>query len=268
MATRSILATATLVFASLTILPKLFGEQAVSGPARADATASVGIRTDRLTPRQLQTWRSIEQIIQAVDRTGRPLHPRLFSLWQWARTSGHAIYIELIDEKNPQTYHAGYLSVLEPNGKDTSKIAVIQLWCSIIEKASVQKEVRRPDGFIPFDGLGKFERYAQVFGHELVHAQLQLEDSTYDGLCMELDKERTAFLSFRRQNPRSGSYSQSSKNQLRRILSLTEQIEKPAQTAEVEIWQELLEGQTIRAATSSKRTPVLIVRNRRTPGTD
>ncbi len=248
MATRSILARATLVFASLTMVPELFGQQAVSGPARVDATASDGIRTDRLTPRQLQTWRAIERIVQAVDRTRRPLHPRLFSLWQWALTSGHVIYVELIDEKNPQTYHAGFLTVQEPVAKDSARIAVIQLWCSIIEKASVQTEVRRPDGFIPFEGLGKFERYAQVLGHELAHAQLQLKDSSYDGLCRELEKERTAFLASRRQDSSGGSYDQSSKEQLRRILSLTERIEKPAQTVEVEIWRELLGGQTIRAA--------------------
>ncbi len=245
MAPRSILATATLVFASLTMIPELFGQQAVSGPARADATASDGIRTDRLTPRQLQTWRSIEQIVRAVDRTGRPLHPRLFSLWQWARTSGHAIYIELIDEKNPQTYHAGFLTVQEPNGKDESRIAVIQLWCTIIEKASVQKEVRRADGFIPFEGLGKFERYAQVLGHELVHAELQLKDAAYDRLCREQDRETAEFLASRQQNPKGKAYDPSSKERLSRILSLTEQIEKPAQTAEVEIWRELLNGQNM-----------------------
>ncbi len=249
MATRSILATATLVFASLTMIPELFGQQAVSGPARVGATASDGIRTDRLTPRQLQTWRSIEQIVRAVDRTGRPLHPRLFSLWQWAGTSGHVIYIELIDKKNPQTYHAGFLAVQEPIAKDSARIAVIQLWCTIIEKASVQKEVRRADGFIPFEGLGKSERYAQVLGHELVHAELQLEDPSYDGLCRELEKERTAFLKSRQQSLKGGTYDESSKERLSRILSLTGQIEKPAQTAEVEIWRELLDGQTKKAGT-------------------
>ena len=67
---------------------------------RAD---SAGICTDRLTPKQRRVWGSIEQIIQAVDRTGRPLHPKLFSLWQWAQTSAHTIYIEVLDEKHTTT---------------------------------------------------------------------------------------------------------------------------------------------------------------------
>ncbi len=248
MATRSILATATLALANLTMIPAGFGQEAQIGAKKDGATASDGIRTDRLTPRQLKIWRSVERIVQAVDGSGRPLHPRLFGLWRWAQTSGHAIYIELIDEKNPQTYHAGFLTVQESSGKDVPRIAVIQLWCSIIEKASQQKEVRRPDGFIPFEGLGKFERYAQVLGHELVHAELQLKDPAYHRLCREQESERIAFLASRHQNPKADSYDQSSRERLARILSLTEQIEQPAQRAEVEIWRELLEGQEVRAA--------------------
>ena len=115
MANRSKLATATMALALMPMIPSLFGNEVESGATRDDAPASDGIRTDRLTPRQLQTWRSIEQIVQAVDRTGRPLHPRLHSLRQWARTSQTPIYIEILDEKNPQTYHAGLLTVQEPS---------------------------------------------------------------------------------------------------------------------------------------------------------
>ncbi len=85
MATRSILATATLTLATLTMIPEAFGQEVQIGAKREGATASDGIRTDRLTPRQLQTWRSIERIVQAVDGSGRPLHPKLFSLWQWPK---------------------------------------------------------------------------------------------------------------------------------------------------------------------------------------
>jgi hypothetical protein len=101
MAIRSNLAAAILALTSMTMIPNTFGQQAISDATGADSTASDGIRTDRLSPKQLQTWRSIEQVIQAVDRTGRPLHPRLFSLWRWAQTSGHPIIVELLDEKNP-----------------------------------------------------------------------------------------------------------------------------------------------------------------------
>ncbi len=78
MATRSILAKVTLALATLTMIPGGFGREVQSHAKKDGATASDGIRTDRLTPTQLQTWRSIERIVQATDRTGRPLHPRLF----------------------------------------------------------------------------------------------------------------------------------------------------------------------------------------------
>ncbi len=95
-----------------------------AGAKRDGDIASDGIRNDRLFPRSEQSRRSIGRIVQAVDGSGRPLHPRLFSLWRWTQTSGHVIYIELIDEKDPQTYRAGFLTMQEPNGKDTSRIAV------------------------------------------------------------------------------------------------------------------------------------------------
>ncbi len=100
MANRSILATATLILVSLTTIPRLSGRQAASGPARVDATASGGIRADHLTPGQGQIQRSIEQIAQAVDRSGRPLRPKLLSLCQTPRTSGHVTYPE-VKNKHP-----------------------------------------------------------------------------------------------------------------------------------------------------------------------
>jgi hypothetical protein len=248
MANRSKLATATMAFAFVTMIPGLYGKEVECGATRDDASASDGIRTDRLTPRQLQTWRLIQQIVEAVDRTGRPLHPRLSSLWQWAQSSGNTIYIEILDEKNPQTYHAGLLTVQEPNGRGTGRTAVIQFWSSIIERASAQKEVRRADGFVPFEGLGRIERYAQVLGHELTHAALQLQDPVYDQMCRDLETEKAAFLASRKQNVQGVAYDQSSRERLSRILSLSEQIESPAQKAEAEIWRELRDGQHMRAA--------------------
>jgi len=127
---------------------------------------------------------------------------------------------------------------------------VIQLWSWVIENASVQKDVRRPDGFIPFEGLGKLERYAQVVGHELAQAALQFNDPAYNGLCRELEKERAEFLFSRQQSHVGSTYDESTRQPLTRLASLTEQIEKPAQSTEVEIWRELLEGQRARARAS------------------
>ncbi len=61
MATRSILATATLALATLTMIPEGFGQEVQIGAKGEGATASHAIRTDRLMPTQLQTWKSIQQ---------------------------------------------------------------------------------------------------------------------------------------------------------------------------------------------------------------
>jgi hypothetical protein len=87
------------------------------------------------------------------------------------------------------------------------------------------------------------ERYAQVFGHELAHAALQFGDPAYDHLCQELERERAAFLSTSQRNRMGNTYDESTRQRLTRLQLLTEQIEKPAQSAEVEIWRELLNGQ-------------------------
>ncbi len=248
MANRSIPATGILAAFSLSMIPGLFGNEVASGATRGDADASTGILTDRLTQKQLQTWRSIEQIVQAVDRGGRPIHPRLQSLWQWARTSGHTIYIEMPTEIGPYAYTAGLSTVQPPKGKETARIAVIRLWCSVINRATVLDKYRRPDGLLPFDRLGKLERFAEVLGHELAHTALQLEDPVYARLCRELEMEVAAFLSSRRQAAKGSLYDQSLKDRMSRIESLTEQIEKPAQAAEAQIWRELLDGQSFRAS--------------------
>ncbi len=70
------------------------------------------------------TARSIEQVVQAVVGSGRLLHPKLFSLWQWAQSGGHATYVELIDEKNPQSYNAGADSQAEGRDRGQSKSGV------------------------------------------------------------------------------------------------------------------------------------------------
>ena len=59
------------------------------------AVAEAGIRTNRLTPKQLRIWRSIERVALARNCAGQPLHPRLESLWRQVQSSGHAIYIEM-----------------------------------------------------------------------------------------------------------------------------------------------------------------------------
>lgn len=60
------------------------------------------------------------------------------------------------------------LEKYDPTGQH--HIAVIELRPRVIDRTRVGSEVQRPDGLIPFEGLGKEERYAEVLGHELAHA--------------------------------------------------------------------------------------------------
>jgi len=74
MANRLIPCTATMV---LTLLATVPGTQAQSRERVRAAAPDSGICTDRLTSKQLRIWREIEQIAEAADKAGRPLHPRL-----------------------------------------------------------------------------------------------------------------------------------------------------------------------------------------------
>jgi hypothetical protein len=226
-------------------------QPAVESAAALEGGTRTGFVTERLSPRQLKLWKSIERIALAEDRTGQPLHPRLHGLWHWAEAGGHAIYVELLDRKNPAIYHAGTFAVEKSGPAGQNQIAVLRLYLWIIDEASVGREVARPDGFIPFKGLGKNERYAQVVGHELAHAALILEDANYAHQYQELDREAANFLLLRQKSRIGDAYDQATEQVLSRLQSLTMEVEKPAQAAEVEIWRELLDGQRTKAAVRS-----------------
>lgn len=73
--------TLTLMAGLLTTIP-VAGAQHTVGAGTPNASvirhaATTGIRTDRLSRRQLRTWRKIERIVFARDAAGGPLHPTL-----------------------------------------------------------------------------------------------------------------------------------------------------------------------------------------------
>jgi len=72
-------------------------------------------------------------------------------------------------------------------------------------------------------------------------------EPVYDHLCQELERERAEFLSSSQWNRMGNVYDQSTRQRLMRLQSLTEQIEKPAQSTEIEIRRDLLKGQRMRA---------------------
>lgn len=111
----------------------------------------------------------------------------------------------------------------------------LNLW--VIDNAFVSPVVRRGDGLIPFYKLDKYERYAEVLGHELTHAALMLECPEYARLCLAYGSAAEKLLVTRKRD------STLSEEHLLHLQSLADIIEKPAQAAELEIWRELRHGQ-------------------------
>jgi hypothetical protein len=70
-----------------------------------------------------------------------------------------------------------------------------------------------------------------------------------------LETEKANFLSSKRKNREGNAYDQTTLERLARLKSLTEQVEQPAQSAEVEIWRELASGQKVRQEKIDNRVP-------------
>jgi len=195
-----------------------------------------GIRTDRLSERQLRTWRKIERIVFARDSAGRYLHPALERLWRQVESSGHPVFIEL--HPSVGTARAGRV-VVEGAGPDGKNRALaIQLHTSTIDKADTSKWARRPDGFIPFEKLERVMRYAEVLGHELAHAAQILQDPGYAALTEELVRLLAESAACTRQAGKV-VFDGENERRLRRLAFLDQLVEPPAIAAEIEIWREL-----------------------------
>jgi hypothetical protein len=180
-----------------------------------------GILTDRLTKSQLKAWESILEVVLAKDGEGRPVHPALYELHRQVDTSGHEIQIELSTQR--ATMCAVGLCRLEVPPESTQKaVVLVRLNLGMIDRALASERSRRADGFIPFAGLSKKERYAEVLGHELAHVVQLLTRPDYRSLY----QERQALADRRSQD-------------VQLIGRLTSSIEKPAEAAEIEIWREL-----------------------------
>jgi len=213
-----------------------------SNVADGAVVTAPGIRPDRLPPRKLRAWRAIEAIVFARDDSGRLYHPRLHSLWQWAETSGHVIYIHLVNPMHRWDYQGGRFRIekLDPSGQ--KHIAAIELCLPVIDEALVRERARPGDAFIQYEGLGKVERYAEALGHELGHAAWFLSDQNRTRLIYELDRE-IDYYSHRRQAARRKAWDEQMRQHLNRVESWKDTIEKPAKTAEAEVWRELLTNQ-------------------------
>jgi hypothetical protein len=183
-----------------------------------------GVLTDRLKKSHLKAWESIMEIVLAKDGVGRPVHPALYGLYHQADASGHEIQIEL-SEKRATLSAVGFCRIERHTEEAQKQVILIRLNLGMIDRAISSELTRRADGFIPFAGLRKKERYAEVLGHELAHVVQLLTNPDYRGLYLE----------------RQGLADAGSPD-IQFIRSLTSSIERPAEAAEIEIWRELTAG--------------------------
>jgi len=214
----------------------------ISGPASAPAAAlnkTEGILTDRIAKPHLSIWKSITAVVFAKDKTGQLKHPKLYGIWQQVDTSGHAVFVELVSEEGAYGGNAGKFRIetLDPTGK--RHISSIRLNLRTIERAAIDKGERREDGCLPLAGLGNKERFAEVLGHELAHAAAVFGDRKFLRLYQDLAGEAEEYNRCAASPDRRDDELEL---RLDKIQRLSREIERPAESAELEIWRELLNG--------------------------
>jgi len=226
------------------------------------AVEKSGIRANRLTPKQLRIWRSIERIALARNGAGQPFHPRLESLWRHAQASGHRIYIEM--RTSAVQNMAGKFLMEKPDSQGKNPTLVIHLYLSTIKRAVSGERARRPGGFIPFENLSTTERYAEVLGHELAHAVWTLKDPSYASLSDEQDRLTAELVCSRNPKAKRSLLDPENRQRITRLESLEKLIEGPPNAIEIEVWRELVKSQSARSGLGlqatirvSKITPVL-----------
>jgi len=208
--------------------------------ARLNSAAATNIITDRLTGKDLRRWEAIKRIVFAEDIEGQPLHPTLRGLWDRLERSSHVIYIEMRGTGRAISNTAGVFHIerLDPEGLRHE--AVIRLYPETIDRAYVGPTADAPEGFIPFQGLSREERYAEVLGHEMAHAVHILSDLARARMVKEVVQETNElFLSYGKQY----GYANVGPEMRRRLSlrdALLKELEEPADAAEMRVWRELL----------------------------
>jgi DNA-binding ferritin-like protein (Dps family) len=220
-----------------------------------------GIRTDRIPPKKYKRWESIKRFVFAEDGTGWPLHPMLQSLWEQLDRSGHTVYIILCDRANNYSNIAGDFQIERFDPLGINHVALIRLYPAVIDNACIGPASARSNGFIPFSGLNKEERYAEVLGHELAHAVHILSDLSRSRMLVEeIEQTNKQFLSQGRQY----GYANLTPEILQRIVrrdQILKEFEAAAEEIEMIIWKEIVVSQEMKgrklmtALTKSKSNP-------------
>jgi hypothetical protein len=231
MAPRITLAIVASTAFALLLTCKCFAQEP-QAPQQGNAATVTGIVTDGLSRAELKVWRSIVDIVMAVDKKGRRLYPTLYELYRQAETSGHLIRIELSDEDSMTRVGQFSIETLDPKG--ARHVTTIWLNLATIRRTFVGEDARYCHGLIPFVGLSTKQRYAEVLGHELAHAVDVFQNAESLRVYQQLEREA--------RDLKVGDVYDANGDRLRQLESverLMRQIEKPAEAAELQIWREL-----------------------------
>jgi hypothetical protein len=219
-----------------TLAPILRGQSQTPRPGNS-------LRTDRLDDRQRETWASIERLADALDSSGYPLHPGFHGLWTRARACPFPIYVEFSGMRPGSTIRVGEVIVAKVQDGQGKRAIVLRLFTRIIDAVQVVEALRRRDGLLPFEKLGRVEKYAEVTAHELAHALQIAEDPEYARMCEEWDRKAAEVLTALKERREKPVYSDAMKARMQRLETLGELLEAPANTAEAQVWRELVAGQ-------------------------
>jgi hypothetical protein len=216
--------------------------QSDEGSARNGGAPASGIIEDRISPKDFRRWDAIKRIVFAEDSMGSPLHPMLRSLWEQLDKSGHAVYIELNCRRRTLSNTAGVFRIEQFDPLGIRHVAVIRLYISNIDMASVRPSAARPNGFIPFLGLTRVERYAEVFGHELAHAVHILSDLPRAQMVEEMIEQTNVEFLWQIKEYGYTKIKPELLQRLRRRDLFLKELEEPAYMIEWMIWGEIVLG--------------------------
>jgi hypothetical protein len=205
-----------------------------------------GLITTKLSSKELARWKKIERLVFAEDDNRQPLHPTLRGLWEWIETSGHAVFVEVIRSTRISTCTAGSFAIKDFDPRGERHIAVIKLNLSNIDLAYVGPDAARANGFIPFEGLAKEERYAEVLGHELAHAVHILTSLERAKMVEEMVEKTNEMLLSRRPQRKGYFLSPELKRKLSQRDALLRELEKQAEAMEYVVWRELSAAKPVR----------------------
>lgn len=191
--------------------------------------------------RERDQWREIEALILKDDDEGRPAHPTLRRLWQWLNESGHTIYVDIRKRRGAMNV-AGSFTFKKYDPKGLRHIGLIRLNLSNIDLATVTDRNRLRNGLIPFDGLGKVERYAEVLGHEMSHAVHILDDPELGGSVLNLIIRTNEMLLDRNRARKLHEIGPELRSRLSERDKLLKMLESHAGDMEKIVWQELHDG--------------------------